>query len=150
MSREVRKVPAGYEHPKSREGRFIPLYDGGSYKSKADDFMEKAINFGLQEAIDCCGNPPNREDFMPAWDESEKTHFMMYETTTEGTPISPAFDTPEKLAKWLADTGASSFGSMTATYEQWLRVCNGGFAVSAVYTPETGLVSGVEAFGDKP
>jgi len=46
---------------------------------------------------------------------------MMYETCTEGTPISPAFATPEELARWLADNEASAFGGMTASYEGWLR-----------------------------
>ena len=69
---------------------------------------------------------------------------MMYEDTTEGTPISPAFATPEELARWLADTGASAFGDSTATYEQWLHVCKGGWAPSAVIDIN-GMRSGVEA-----
>lgn len=70
---------------------------------------------------------------------------MMYETTSEGTPISPAFTSPEELARWLTDTGASAFGKDTATYEQWLRVCQGGYAPSAIYTSDGGLQSGVAA-----
>ena len=40
----------------------------------------------------------------------ERTHYQMYETCTEGTPISPVMETPENLARWLADNGASAFG----------------------------------------
>jgi len=49
----------------------------------------------------------------------------MYETCTEGTPISPVMDSLETLARWLADNGASAFGEMTATYEQWLKIIGG-------------------------
>ena len=46
----------------------------------------------------------------------------MWETTSEGSPISPVFPTPQALARWLADSGASSFGAQTATYETWLAM----------------------------
>jgi len=82
---------------------------------------------------------------MPEWPESERTHIQMYETCSEGTPISPVMDDPEKLAHWLADNGASAFGGMTATYEQWLATIQQGFAVSLVYSPGGGIQSGVAA-----
>ena len=56
----------------------------------------------------------------------------MWETTSDGSAISPVFETPEKLAQWLADTGASSFGNDTATYEQWLAMIQVRWAPSAV------------------
>ena len=89
---------------------------------------------GLREAIDWFGTAPNREEYMPQWSDDEKTHLMMYENTSEGTPISPAFATAEELARWLADNGASAFAGMTASYEAWLRVANGGYAPSAVFS----------------
>jgi len=78
------------------------------------------------------GQRPHRDDYMPNWPESERTHYMMYEDTSEGTPISPAFATPEELAQWLADNGASAFGDMTADYDHWLRVARGGWAPGMV------------------
>ena len=69
--------------------------------------------------------------------------FQMWETTSEGSPISPVFATAEELARWLADTEASTFGGMTATYEQWLDMCGRGWAPDAIMTPETGFTSGV-------
>jgi hypothetical protein len=105
--------------------------------------MEKANAEGLQEAIEWCGCP-NKEDFMPDWPAEQCTHLMMYEDTSEGTPISPAFATPEELARWLTDNGASSFGRSTGSYEGWLRVAQGGWAPSMVATSE-GITSGVDA-----
>ncbi|MNY72771.1 hypothetical protein D3C86_2114050 [compost metagenome] len=85
---------------------------------------------------------------MPVWSDAERTHYMMYEDTSEGTPISPAFATPEELARWLADSGASSFGNSSASYESWLRVCKGGWAPDLVLN-ESGLRTGIELLGEK-
>ena len=81
---------------------------------------------------------------MPDWPEEIKTHYMMYETCSEGTPISPAFKTPEELARWLADNNASAFAGQGASYESWLRICKGGYAPSAIIMNGK-LMSGVEA-----
>jgi hypothetical protein len=145
MGREVRRVPADWQHPKNEYDRYMPLYPGERYKANAEGFFEKANAEGLQEAIDWYGQAPDQNDYMPDWPESERTHYMMYEDTSEGTPISPAFATPEELAHWLADTGASSFGSQTASYEGWLRVAQGGWAPSAVSIGGGPPVSGVDA-----
>ena len=144
MGREVRKVPATWVHPKGDDGRYKPLFHGEDYQRRLDEFMEKLQAEGMQAAIDYCGNPPDMKDYMPNWPEAERTHYMMYEDTSEGTPISPAFATPEELARWLADTGASAFGKETADYEHWLEIARGGWAPSMVFVGGV-LYSGVQA-----
>lgn len=147
MGREVRRVPADWEHPKyenwERGEGYKPLFDGDDYQSAHDEFIEKLNAEGLQAAIDYFGGAPDENDYMPRWKPEERTHLMMYEDTSEGTPISPAFETPEELARWLADNGASSFGQSTATYEQWLPICRGGWAPSMVIAGGQ-MMSGVE------
>lgn len=161
MGREIRMVPANWNHPARHTDRgdiqFVPLLNGSFSECAAQYALDKekwdrgefpdwasedskTLSFEEWE-----GQVPSADDYMPEWRPEEKTHLMMYEDTSEGTPISPAFATPEELARWLADTGASSFGSSTATYEQWLSTCKRGFAPSAVYSTSTGLISGVEA-----
>lgn len=161
MGREVRMVPKNWKHPKKNKS-FVPLYksaDVAALQAKWDAEAAQweagfRMSFGSNEyqprAADETGTfaswdgeRPDPADYMPNWPASERTHLMMYEDTTEGTPISPAFATPEELARWLTDTGASSFGSMTATYEQWLATCRDGWAVSMVITG-SGITSGVE------
>lgn len=164
MGREVRRVPANWQHPKDEHGNYLALFDGKDYARRVRDWDEGAAKWeeGLRDdfkggwrAMDgteegktylaWAGSRPYSQDYMPQWTEAEATHYMMYEDTSEGTPISPAFATPEELARWLADNGASAFGDQTASYEGWLRVARGGFAVSAVYSPQTGFISGVDA-----
>lgn len=150
MGREVRMVPADWQHPKDDEGRYIPLH-GRDYETAKREWDEGLALWlqGLRDDhkggtephdarrdiygwVAWSGECPRPERYMPSWPREQRTHLMMYEDTSEGTPISPAFATPEELARWLADNGASAFGSMTATYEQWLAVARGGWAPSAV------------------
>lgn len=136
MSRELRMVPKDWEHPKREDGRYTPLFDG--YRAALQGFEDAIKEKGLADAIDYYGGGPMSEDYMPDWPDAERTHYMMYETTSEGTPISPAFETPEELARWLADNEASAFSNDTATYEQWLRMIRGpGWAPSAFYDGES-------------
>ncbi len=143
MGREVRRVPATWEHPKKYgQDSLEPLYDG--YGEALEEFRANIEKMGLGKALDYHGGGPVSENYMPDWPDAERTHFQMYEDTTEGTPISPVLPTPEELARWLADSGASSFGSMTATYDQWLATCRRGSAMSMVIAGGR-MMSGVEA-----
>lgn len=169
MGREVRRVPADWQHPKNDSGRYIPLHGRGSFASEDAEWSEGwqkwqeglCRNYGDGERwkpidpedrhmryTDYAGHRPSPDDYMPGWPDEQRTHLMMYEDTSEGTPISPAFETPEELARWLADNGASAFGGDTATYEQWLGVCQGGWAPSMVMWGGK-LMSGVEAMSER-
>ena len=120
MGREVRKVPKDWKHP---------VY--------------------TEETVDI---PRKIGEYIPSLNNSykgEATHLQMYETISEGTPISPVMETPEELAQWLFDNGASAFGFSTATYEQWLSTIKRGWAVSAAIVNGRGLISGVEALHEE-
>lgn len=158
MGREVRRVPADWQHPKDEmTGRYKPLFDCG-YQRALDEWNEENAKWSRGEFPDYAddedkkmsysewsGDQPKSCDYMPDWPDEQRTHQMMYETTSEGTPISPAFETPEELARWLADTGASALGRSTASYEGWLRVAQGRYALSAVSVNGGLLVNGVDA-----
>jgi len=141
MSREVRKVPAEWVHPKNERGNYKPLFEG--YASDSEEFMSIAQKDGLQSAVEFMGSV-DKDNYMPDWNDEEATHLMMNETTSEGTPISPAFETPEALAIWLVDNNASAFGGCGASYDGWLLVANGCYAPSCVFTGGA-VVSGVDA-----
>lgn len=94
-----------------------------------------------------CPSRPSSERYMPAWSTEQRTHLMMYEDVSEGTPISPAFETPEELARWLADSGASAFAGLTATYEQWLATIIRGRCPFSAVMVDGRFLSGVEFTG---
>ena len=177
MGREVRMVPASWEHPKhpddhyepNRRGRYIPLLDRGyaaeaaewdagwakwqdglveSYGDNGKEWRARTPDDGPRYT-EWAGARPSPDDYMPDWPDAERTHLMMYENTSEGTPKSPPMETPEALARWLADNGASAFAYDTATYEQWLPVCRGGWAPSMVISGGV-MQSGVAALSSAP
>lgn len=93
---------------------------------------------------------PESERLYDEWESYEPPEgpgWQMWETVTEGSAISPVFKTPEALATWLANTGASAGGYETATYHQWLNMINAGWAPSAVGGPGIGIITGVEFVG---
>ena len=138
MGREVRRVPANWQHPKNEHGHYVAMYDRNPYDASE---IEEGIRDGWLDA-----DAPNYGlDVMPDWPAEERTHVQMYENTSEGTPISPVMESPEALARWLVDNNASAFADMTAPYEAWLRIAQGGYAPSAVSIGGGPLVSGVEA-----
>ena len=75
--------------------------------------------------------------------------YQMWETTSEGSPLSPAFKTKEELARWLVDNKASSFGSSISTYEQWMKMIDAKWCISmATKIDDNGnikIMSGVDA-----
>lgn len=166
MGREVRRVAEDWQHPKHHvpdyTGRMVerykPLFSGENYQTRVDEWDAECAKWKAGWRPDYCTDPearsmtyeqysgqrPHRDDYMPNWPIEQRTHLMMYEDTSEGTPISPAFATPEELAQWLVDNKASSFGSSTGSYEGWLRVAQGGLAPSIIMTSE-GITSGVDA-----
>jgi hypothetical protein len=47
--------------------------------------------------------------------------WQLWETTSEGSPVSPVFATPEELARWCVD-GATLFAGVGASYEEWFQM----------------------------
>ena len=140
MGREVRRVAKDWQHPQRGEGpdHFKPLF-GGDYQTEAEAWMERmrkwesgkdpdraiaAAKYGTRYFWDWDGGPPNKDSFMfqTPPDPASLTHLMLYETTTEGTPLSPAFKTLEEVAAWAAENDASIFAHSRATKEKWLKI----------------------------
>ena len=164
MSREVRRVPLDWKHPEGHA-----LYDGDYEKENAEwlaglakwkkglrhDWKTKGdIEHGeantVWEWIDWHGNQPRIGDYMPVFPEELCVGWQMYETCSEGTPISPVMESPDELADWLYNNNASAFGSSTASREQWAATIKAGWVISAVAIAETGLISGVAATTELP
>lgn len=169
MSRSVRRVPMDWQHPKSYQGRkrklnFTSLFDGsgGAYRKEAEAFVKDCAAWDNGTHADLIGRPelkteypffwewgsppPDPDMYMPDFPPEQCIGWQMYETTSEGTPLSPVMDSPESLARWLADNKASAFAGNSATYEEWLNMIRIGRAVSAVsYDGGRTMVSGVAA-----
>ncbi|HZR50150.1 MAG TPA: hypothetical protein VFB06_11580 [Streptosporangiaceae bacterium] len=116
-NREVRPVPFGWEHPR-RPGtysdgspRYVPLYSRATLRDHVRS------NAGNPHPDDYIKIDPDR--YMPAIPEGTPYGYQLYETTSEGTPLSPVFRTLDELAAWC-EHGATVFASDRWTKEQWL------------------------------
>lgn len=83
-----------------------------------------------------------------AWKPTEPPSgdgWQLWQTVSEGGPVSPVFPTPEELARWIVSPGEEWGREPQMEYEAALRWVTGpGWAPSFVGGP-AGLTSGIEA-----
>lgn len=110
MGREIRRVPKDWKHPtfadkgipvpyrNCTDQVFYPMYDEplNEEELRKDFTVEEILNGYYERA---------KASYRPAWEEGEATHYQMYENTSEGTPVSPVFETLEELEDWLVEDG---------------------------------------------
>jgi hypothetical protein len=149
MSREIRRVPANWNHPKKNNGSYKPLSDDyvGTlkyYKESVDDFikyMTEIIKKGKVKVYDEVWkdpkklyeylteeeqmNPPNINDYMPNGD-----WYQLFEGVSEGTPLSPPFKTKEELVNWLSNN--KDYWDEVWTRERAERMLECNYAPSGV------------------
>ncbi len=122
MGREIRRVPANWEHPQ-RNDSYRPLYQNDfdrSYKDWEKELaewyeeyraFEKGKVFSYKDKSyskeagdtyeDWAGEPPTAPspyNYMPKGE-----WWQAFENVSKGTPITPAFETKEELKKWMCE-----------------------------------------------
>jgi|GEM_PF-1329355 len=130
---EIRRIPKDWEHPKDKDGNFIPMY-GQTYSDACDEWLQELSDWesgkhpGRKDSEvryywDYEGPPPDFMSYFPDFDQP-RTAFQIYENTSEGTPISPIFINKDEMMQWLLNQGLNSDvidefisrGGMTSTY----------------------------------
>lgn len=128
MGREIRRVKADWQHPKEpcryscswpadRRGSAITPCNGEHYVPMHEHFTYNAeeIAEGLRDGWLTGEAPYYGVPVMPQWSDEDRTHYQFYETTSEGTPLSPVFAALNELEAWLVaeqgytETQAKSF-----------------------------------------
>lgn len=127
MGREIRRVPKGWQHPMDRSGVYRPLYDV-DYDTAAKEWLENLMVWERdeewKEAEDCRhywdwdGPPPVDSYYRPKFEE-DPTHYQIYETVSEGTPVSPVFETLNEMTEWLVEQGYSSAAAQNFAEAGW-------------------------------
>lgn len=125
MGREVRKVPPNWEHPQTeRHGQtdLQPMFNrhiDDAMKEWLSDF-DRIRGGNLSDIeVECYGSsscplaawmadesPPDLAYHRP-WRDEEATWFQVWETVSEGTPITPPFATREELIAHLVAHGTT-------------------------------------------
>jgi hypothetical protein len=117
MGREIRRVPANWEHPKDDEGNYIRMYDNdfdtalaewvagyelwkkGEHRYQAEFQPDENAQYWDYE-----GTPPDPHSYRPKFTEPADW-YQVYETVSEGTPVTPPFETKEELVDYLIERG---------------------------------------------
>ena len=142
MSREIRAVALDWEHPcepgfyADGSPHYRPLYPAARLQSDLADYKAYPADWDA---------PPNPANYMPQLPEGTPYGWQMYEDVSEGTPLSPIFETKDELARWLASPVA---GRERVSASAAARFVETGWAPSFVFSPGTGFVRGIE-FGDQ-
>lgn len=125
MGREIRRVPPNWQHPKKEQLRLVngrygyvedyqPLYKRDFAEAMEEWYSEwKKWEAGERDPDapasmryhewDC--GPPDPDYYQHGIKPEDCTWFQVYETVSEGTPVSPPFETAEELAQYLAVNG---------------------------------------------
>jgi hypothetical protein len=183
MGREIRKVIHNWEHPKREkynpfkrimEESFQPMHDcpadqawkewladfqkwkDGGRKEEVEKYELEYEGMGDYESF-CAwaGRPPNPVYYRPAWNEEDMTWFQLYETVSEGTPVTPAFETQDELIDYLVEHGdywdqkRRKAGDSIMNCDPWPRDQAEKFVKGAGWAPSmvsdgTKMMSGVE------
>jgi len=131
MGREIRRVPKDWQHPmqdcphspwnggcsisKLNSGKcYCPIYDEdfdtaleewvSGYELWKNGKHEDQENGYDGSYWDHYGKPPRPDLYREKWKE-EPLCYQMYETVSEGTPVSPVFETKAELVEYLVRHG---------------------------------------------
>lgn len=125
MGREIRRVPPNWQHPTKEvcdiawrvRVDYCPMYDrpfapamrewiaaweAWERGERPDYCPEEFKNLPYWEWADA---PPDPAYYRPDWNEADATWFQVYETVSEGTPVTPPFATREELVEYLVANG---------------------------------------------
>lgn len=122
MGREIRRVPPNWKHPTARnrytgEEHDKPMYDQ-RYEDAAAEWLadfDRIRNGGMTDDERGCyprgavewahdNTAPNPEMYRP-WTDEEATWFQVWQTVSEGSPVTPPFETKAELVEYLVANG---------------------------------------------
>ncbi len=179
MGREIRRVPPNWEHPRYTKynapstctdwvGEYRPCYDK-TYDEAAADWLAELVkweeganperyhkDYGCRYYWDFDGGPPSEDIYRPAFGV-EPSWYQVYETVSEGTPVSPPFATEAEVVDYLTTHGDfwnQGRNSPLPSRENAERFVKGGYAPSmTVHRPADGsqptVAVGIDALGTK-
>ena len=170
MGREIRMVPPNWQHPMEdrpnyRTGKmekaYQPMYDAAFAPTMREwiaawdawERGERPSYFIPEENENTTfwewhGNPPNPDYYRPDWKPGEATWFQVYETVSEGSPVTPPFATREELVEYLVVNGdfwdqkRRAEGTSGMPCAPWQRADAEAFVFGPGWAPSLVMVDG--------
>lgn len=129
MGREIKRVPLDFDWPLQKiwEGFLEPQRYG------CVQCAGKLVNPDCRE---CDGNGYRSEYTEPPVGAG----YQVWETVSEGSPVSPVFEYETQLIDWLILQGYSAVGA-----SEFVRL---GWTFSAMFTPQHGFQNGIDALAN--
>jgi hypothetical protein len=149
MGREIRRVPANWEHPKDDKGNYRNMrdvdfdtaltewLDGYNLWKKGEHPAQKEYP-KVENYWEYEGGPPDPEYCRPVF-KTPPDWYQVYQTVGEGTPLTPPFATKEELVGYLVDNG--DFWDQDGGAGGWSRKAAEQFA-EAEWAPSGILANG--------
>jgi hypothetical protein len=106
MGVEIRRVPPNWEHPRDSDGNYQPLYNS-HYHEEALAWIDGFNSFKPDKYYQYYWEydiPPD-SDYCVPYAREEATWYQVYETVSEGTPVTPPFETEDELIDYLVTKG---------------------------------------------
>lgn len=114
MGREVRKVPPHWSHPRNEHGHYQSMFDQ-TFKAALAEWQEEKRQWDAgthpdydpdyPDYAEYTGEAPDDPAYYRPWEDGEATWFQLWETVSEGSPVTPPFATQEELVQYLAEHG---------------------------------------------
>jgi hypothetical protein len=133
MGRELRRVPMDFDYPLNKVwyGYYDKYYHfcHNSYSAGCEGCKAYARIKGIPMEDEGC------PDFVKFYnlpelqvDPPEGEGYQLWETTSEGSPVSPVFSTLDELCEWC-EGNATTFGHFKTTKEKWKQMLDDNFVV---------------------
>jgi hypothetical protein len=153
LSRGVRRVPMDYDPPLDPRGGYHPVFDQ-FYDDALAEWREEKRRWDAGERPDYFrpkedgeytfeeyhGEAPDPDYYYPgsAWPEDAEMAIRMYESVTEGTPISRPYPETPAGRRAMANELAAGDTSITShfTVDDWLEVIDGQIMGTDIHTGE--------------
>lgn len=139
MGRELKRVPLDFNYPIGHKWEgYCPTIETFqrlfgekyhflmNYKHCREICDKCEVNAGeCSESADYCfwHNDKNKSQWFKEVPEGEG--WQLWETTSEGSPISPVFNTLEKLCEYAAEN-CTAFADNKISKEEWIDLLSGG------------------------
>ena len=118
MGRELRMVPPNYQHPQVwrsyGEIDYQPMFNR-DYSEALDEYRTEFARWRVSECPAECEDPvaefeagygpAPKPQYYRTYRLEDATWYQLWETVSEGTPVTPAFATKEELVNYLVEHG---------------------------------------------
>lgn len=143
MGRELKRVPLDFDYMNDRVwyGYYLGIATCQSTGKEHCDQCKKMaqikkvpmLDYGCPDWDKYLKEPMNK--LKELLDVPKGEGYQLWETTSEGSPVSPVFKTLDALCEWC-EKNTTTFGSVRASKEEWKKMLSNDF----VYYKEDNII----------